>query len=166
MEIFETKASKKDNLTMGRAEDLVRWRTGRDQSTSFARTEQSVESVPSLDQAVLDEIASLQDPGEPEVLADVIRSFLSTSGIRMARMNHSWQSGNALGVARDAHAMTGSAGIIGASRLVELLRRAEKAAVAGDSATTAALMDDLIHEYSRVEFALVQMLREDVTLGS
>jgi HPt (histidine-containing phosphotransfer) domain-containing protein len=166
VENVETRVSEKDRLAMlATEEDVVELRTGRDLSAPSIWTGRSLELVPSLDQAVLDEIASLQDPDEPDLLAEVIGGFLSTSGTRIARLGISWQTGNSLDVLHEAHALTGSAGIIGASRLVELLRCVEKAVVAADRVTTAALMDDLIHEYSRVEFALQQMLREDEMPG-
>ena len=105
---------------------------------------------PVLDQAVLSALRGLTPPGEPDVLAEVLRLFLNEVPPRMVRLRNAWQGGNIEEMHRAAHSLKGSAGNIGARRLYDVCHQLDAIGKAGDLAGAAPLVAALDVEYGRV----------------
>ena len=85
-----------------------------------------------LDPSVIDNLRQLTPPGEPDVLAEVLRLFLEEVPPRIARLRNAWAAGNIEEVHRAAHSLKGSAGNIGARRLFDVCSRLDEQGKAGD----------------------------------
>ena len=121
-----------------------------------------------LDPAVLAEIAELQEAGEPDVLAQTIRNYLACAGPRFAALTRAWRDEDRASLASSAHAVTGSVGVFGAWKLVELLRGLERDALTSDPGQLAALMSELVAEYQKMEVELKDLMlqREAVPVNT
>ena len=104
-----------------------------------------------LDQAVISGLRKLTLPGEPDVLAEVLKLFLEEVPPRIARLRNAWQAGNIQEVHRAAHSLKGSAGNIGARRLFEVCRQLDDISKSGDPASAAPLVDAVGVEFGKVE---------------
>jgi len=117
---------------------------------------------PPVDTEVLDMLASLQEPGEPDLLSELVSLFLRDTPERLQDLaRHPLE---AAPVARVAHAVKGSAGNLGAMHLQELASRLEQAGhQAQGSDQLATLAAAVCEEFSRVETYLqgVLALRSD-----
>jgi HPt (histidine-containing phosphotransfer) domain-containing protein len=116
------------------------------------------ESVP-VDPEVLEMLASLQEPGEPDLLVELVTLFLRDTPERLKDLDVRPLDANH--VARVAHAVKGSAGNLGAMVLQECASALEKAAQHDESsARLARLADAVSAEYERVERHLERVLAE------
>lgn len=73
-----------------------------------------------LDFEALDGLRELRTPGEPDPLAELIDLFLEDTPPRLAKLQESFQAGDAAEVERAAHSLKGSAGNLGAKSLSEV----------------------------------------------
>jgi len=92
------------------------------------------------DQATLEQ---LRDDAGPELVSELIVSFMTETDERLGRMRAAMQSGDLDSIAAEAHAMKSSSGTFGALRLQRHVERLEAAAVASDSDTTRELLGRL-----------------------
>jgi HPt (histidine-containing phosphotransfer) domain-containing protein len=111
-----------------------------------------------LDPAVISGLRKLTPPGEPDVLAEVLKLFLEEVPPRIARLRNAWQAGSIEEVHRAAHSLKGSAGNIGARRLFEVCRQLDDISKSGDLAAAAPLVDALGVEFGKVESAIRQLI--------
>ena len=116
-----------------------------------------------LDPAVTSGLRNLTAPGEPDVLAEVLKLFLQEVPPRIERLRNAWQGGNIQEVHRAAHSLKGSAGNIGARRLYEVSRQLDDISKSGDLAAAAPLVDALGVEFGKVEIAIRRLLGESNT---
>jgi HPt (histidine-containing phosphotransfer) domain-containing protein len=72
-----------------------------------------------LDMAVIDELLSLCDDGDPELLLDLIQLYLDDSPAKIQGLQTGLASGDMDLVERAAHALKGSSGNLGARLLQE-----------------------------------------------
>jgi len=105
---------------------------------------------PPVDPEVLEMLASLQEPAEPDLVTELVTLFLRDTPERLRELSaRPLEAGHA---ARAAHSVKGSAGNLGAFALQELASQLEQAGRRGDSADAlASLADALQDEYQRVE---------------
>jgi PAS domain S-box-containing protein len=108
--------------------------TERDASVAAAPVEEAAH--PDLDDAQLDGLMKLMPPAR---LRAIIENFLSSAQTRLQRIEACSQSGNLVGMAREAHDLKGVSGNFGARKLQHLADRLEQAAKGGDEAEVAAL---------------------------
>jgi HPt (histidine-containing phosphotransfer) domain-containing protein len=113
---------------------------------------------PVLDPAVISGLRQLTPPGEPDVLAEVLRLFLDEVPPRIARLRNAWTSGNIEEMHRLAHSLKGSAGNIGASRLYDVCSRLDAMGKAGDIVAAATMVDALGVEYAKVESEIKRLI--------
>jgi len=73
-----------------------------------------------LDQAVLNELLSFTEEGDPELLLDLIHMFLDDSPSKVSAIDHGLESGNFDKVERAAHSLKGSSGNLGARQVQHL----------------------------------------------
>ncbi|MBS2015709.1 MAG: response regulator [Deltaproteobacteria bacterium] len=89
------------------------------------------DEVPSLDFEAITNIRSLQRPDQPDVFAEVVEMFLSTSNDDVAALVAAAKRGELEVVYRIAHSMRSSTASIGARRLSEILGGIERDVRAG-----------------------------------
>jgi HPt (histidine-containing phosphotransfer) domain-containing protein len=111
-----------------------------------------------LDPAVIDTLRQLTPPGEPDVLAEVLRLFLQEAPPRIERLRNAWASGDIEEVHRAAHSLKGSAGNIGARQLYEVCRRLDEAGRSDDRSGVAQLVDELGAEFTKVKSAIHRLI--------
>jgi HPt (histidine-containing phosphotransfer) domain-containing protein len=114
---------------------------------------------PALDPAVLDTLRQLTLPGEPDVLTDVLRLFLDEAPKKIRALQAAFDAGDAPQMARLAHSLKGSSGNIGAGALMDVCRRLDELAAAGDLTRIAPLLAALTEEYHRAELEITQLLQ-------
>jgi HPt (histidine-containing phosphotransfer) domain-containing protein len=73
----------------------------------------------------------LQPPGEADIVAELIDSFLSDSAARLERLHAAAAAGNLRGVAHEAHSIKGAAALLAADPLSAEAEAVEIAANAG-----------------------------------
>lgn len=114
---------------------------------------------PPIDAEVLEMLASLQEPGEPDLLVELVTLFLRDTPSRLRDLSaRPLEAGR---VVRVAHAVKGSAGNLGAMVLQDRASALEQAAHAGgDPVLLAGLADAVQAEYARVEAHLRGVLAE------
>ncbi len=106
--------------------------------------------TPAVDPEVLEMLASLQEPGEPDLVVELVSLFLRDTPERLRALDD--RPLDAAQVTRVAHAVKGSAGNLGASHLQDLAGQLEQAGYQGRSPDAlATLADDVQAEYVRVE---------------
>jgi CheY-like chemotaxis protein len=112
-----------------------------------------------VDPEVLEMLASLQEPGEPDLLIELLTLFLRDTPERLEQLLA--RPIDASQVARVAHAVKGSAGNLGAMTLQEHASALEQAAQRGDDSDALAALGETVRaEYVRVERHLHQVLAE------
>ncbi|MEK6301254.1 MAG: Hpt domain-containing protein [Acidobacteriota bacterium] len=107
-----------------------------------------------IDASIISNLRALQSQAEPNLLADLIDSFLDDSVKRIALMKGAAAAGNAGALTRAAHALKGASGIVGANRMAALCDTIEELALAGSVEGTTALITALEGEFERVRRAL------------
>ena len=114
---------------------------------------------PPVDAEVLEMLESLQEPGEPDLIVELITLFLEDTPDRLAELGvRPLDAGH---VARVAHAVKGSAGNLGAMVLQDCASALEHAAHRGESQKMLAVLADAVHaEFARVERHLQQVLAQ------
>jgi len=107
-----------------------------------------------LDISVISNLRALQSRAEPNLLSDLIDSFLRDSAERIAAMRGAAASGDAKALTRTAHALKGSSGTVGANRMTALCDVIEELSRASSMEGLPALIDALAEEFERVRRAL------------
>jgi HPt (histidine-containing phosphotransfer) domain-containing protein len=115
---------------------------------------------PVLDESVIETLRQLTPPGEPDVLTEVLQMFLQEVPPRIERLRNAWTTGDIQEVHRAAHSLKGSAGNIGAQRLLAVCRQLDDRAKPAEPATTAELVAALDVEYARVETEIRRLLKQ------
>ena len=104
---------------------------------------------PAVEPEVLEMLESLQEPGEPDLIVEIISIFLRDTPERLDGLRD--RPLEAAPTSRIAHAVKGSAGNLGASRLQDLAERLEQAGHGGaEPQVLGSLADAVIAEYARV----------------
>jgi HPt (histidine-containing phosphotransfer) domain-containing protein len=107
--------------------------------------------TPVIDDVVIARLFQLRDqvarPGE-DVLGELLDLFVQDTRVRLATIRSALASGDAEARRLAAHALKGSAGNVGASRVARLAASVEK------GGATAAQVDDLENEATRAIEAL------------
>ncbi|MCC6398731.1 MAG: response regulator [Bacteroidetes bacterium] len=113
----------------------------------------------SLDMRRLDELRELAGPDEPDFMQNLVRTYLSETPGRLAKLREAVAAGECAQVARQAHGLKGTSGTIGAIRLVTLAFHLEQLARNDslDGATT--LVGSMEQEFERVRRLLEDIRR-------
>ena len=117
-----------------------------------------MDGPPVLDQAVIASLRQLTPPGEPDVLSEVLQMFLHEVPPRMDRLRIALAAGNIQEVYRAAHSLKGSAGNIGAKRLMAVCKQLDEMGRAGDLTNSAPLVDALGIEFGKVEVEIQRLM--------
>jgi HPt (histidine-containing phosphotransfer) domain-containing protein len=117
---------------------------------------------PPIDPEVIEMLASLQEPGEPDLVVELVTLFLRDTPQRLEILRA--RPLEAAATARVAHAVKGSAGNLGATQLQDLASQLEQAGHRGAASEVLVDMADTVfEEYARVERHLQAML--DARIG-
>jgi HPt (histidine-containing phosphotransfer) domain-containing protein len=111
-----------------------------------------------LDPVIIDSLRQLTPPGEPDVLAEVLRMFLDEVPRRIDRLRAAWSAGDVTEVHRAAHSLKGSAGNIGAHALYAVCQQLDERAKAGGLAGHEHLVAALGEEFGKVEGEIRRLL--------
>lgn len=103
-----------------------------------------------VDPDVLAMLADLQEPGEPDLLEELVVLFLRDTPERLAAIGDALAAGDLDGAARSAHSLKGSAANLGAGRLQDLAAIAESRARDGDASDTARVLAAMHQEFGLV----------------
>lgn len=115
---------------------------------------------PVLDPSVIATLRQLTPPGEPDVLEDVLRMFLQEVPPRIERLRNAWTGGNIQEVHRSAHSLKGSAGTIGAQRLLAVCRQLDDRENPPTAAAMAALVGAVDVEFGKVQTEIHRLLEK------
>jgi len=113
---------------------------------------------PALDPAVLDELADLQEDGEPDILAELADLFFEDAPARLAVLRAAWEAGDAETLRQTAHALKGSCGNLGARKMYETARLLEEAGRRGALPADTGLLDRLDAEFRQTRAELSALL--------
>ena len=84
-----------------------------------------------LDPSMLEMLSELRIPGEPDPVEEIVTVFRDDARKVLTRLRSATEREDVEGVRQAAHRLKGSAANLGATALVELLRRVEQGASAG-----------------------------------
>ncbi|HVN01145.1 MAG TPA: response regulator [Caulobacteraceae bacterium] len=117
---------------------VVRRFVGEPQETATQR--EAADALADLDDAQFDSLMKLMPTAR---FRAIIENFLTSAQSRLQRIEGCAQSGDLVGMAREAHDLKGVSGNFGARRLQHLADRLERAAKAGDAAEVEALTPEV-----------------------
>ena len=112
-----------------------------------------------LDPAVIQSLRQLTPAGEPDVLAEILQLFLDEVPKKIRALQAAVDAGEAAQVARLAHSLKGSSGNIGANSMLDVCRRIDDLAKAGDLERVSPLVATLTSEYHRAELEIKHLLQ-------
>lgn len=115
-------------------------------------------SEPVLDPSVIATLRQLTEPGEPDVLAEVLELFLQDVPRRMVKLRAACAAGDAAELHKTAHSLKGSAGNIGAQGMFAICRQLDDHGRVGDLTDATRQVDALDAEFAKVEAAIRQLL--------
>ncbi len=121
------------------------------------------QEIPLLDQSVLDALRRLQEPGEPDVLVDVVTLFCSDTSTRLGLAQTAVSSGNVAVVVDVAHQLKGSSALIGAERMSRLASQLHEAARHGDLGPAPDLVAALNAAFEETRVALERVSLADAS---
>jgi CheY-like chemotaxis protein len=136
---------------------LGRW-TSRDDRASGAEggagDRDTLDAAPPLDPAVLETLRSLQEEGESDLLTELARMFLDHAALQLEGLREAIGEADAQRVRGISHALKGSSGNMGATRVSEVCAELEMAGESGDLAPAPGLLERLEEELSLARPAL------------
>jgi HPt (histidine-containing phosphotransfer) domain-containing protein len=103
---------------------------------------------------VLETLRSLQEEGEPDLLAELAGMFLDDAALQLEGLREAIAEADAKKVRGISHALKGSSGNMGATRVSEVCAELEVAGESGDLAAAPGLLERLEEELSLARPAL------------
>jgi len=143
-----------------KAEELDRvlrlWTTPADRTagTEAAEGPDAPDVAPPLDPTVLETLRSLQDEGEPDLVAELAGMFLDDAARRLEDLRDAIGEEDGGKVRGVSHALKGSSGNMGATRVHEVCAELEGAGESGNLAATPRLLERLEEELALARPAL------------
>jgi HPt (histidine-containing phosphotransfer) domain-containing protein len=113
---------------------------------------------PVLDPAVLEGLRQLNQPGQPDIVREVLTVFLADAPGRLSAIDDAIRVSDAPALQRAAHALKGAAGSIGAATLQAGCRELEDAAKSERLDGAAALARGIHDEWERVRGEIAEIL--------
>ena len=111
-----------------------------------------------VDPEVLQMLADLQEPGEPDLLRELLTLFLRDTPERLDALTRALAAADFDTAGRAAHSVKGSAANLGASQLQELASVAEIAARQRDAAALTPAATAVDAEFTQVRIQLEDLL--------
>ena len=107
-----------------------------------------------MDHSVLDSLATLQEEGDGDIVAELVEIFTREMGPRLTRLDDAVARADADALMREAHGIKGTSLSIGAGPLARVARVLEEGGHNGSVEGAEAVLRDLRREYDRVEASL------------
>ncbi|HEV3399084.1 MAG TPA: Hpt domain-containing protein, partial [Actinomycetes bacterium] len=120
-----------------------------------ARSSAASRTGTAVDQAIIEQLASITDSEGFSVLGELLNAFLAAVPVRLAALDRAVTGDDLGAVADQAHALTGSAASFGARNMAALCRQLRTAATEGDTKAVAGLARDVHAEFGEVRAWLV-----------
>jgi CheY-like chemotaxis protein len=117
-------------------------------------------SLPTVDQGVLDGLREMQPDGEPDFLAELVEIFAEDASARLESLQKALDAGDANSFAKTAHILKGSSGNLGASRMTRVAAQLETLGRSGNLKSAEDLLEQLRHEFEKVNAELSASLLE------
>ena len=111
-----------------------------------------------IDLRVIDTLRQLNQPGEPDVVSEVLTLFLSDAPVRLAAIRTAIEAQDPTALQRAAHTLKGAAGTIGATALQQCCKDLEGAGKSGVIPEAATALVTLEREYTRLHAEITQLL--------
>ncbi|MBI4583568.1 MAG: Hpt domain-containing protein [Planctomycetes bacterium] len=108
----------------------------------------------SLDLKVFLSLRSLQEEGEPDILEEVIQTFLEDTPQRLAALREALADHDWTLLGKAAHTLKGSSRNLGAKRLGDLCLKLEEKAAGGEAVLIGQLIDEGEEEFKKVARAM------------
>ncbi|MFA5137736.1 MAG: ATP-binding protein [Elusimicrobiota bacterium] len=106
---------------------------------------------PAVEVQALERMRLLQPPGEPDIVKDLISTYLGFAPAQVEAMTRAFAAQDARTLDKASHALKGSSRTMGAMRLGDLCADVERAARAGDLEQARVLFGPLRAEFERVK---------------
>jgi CheY-like chemotaxis protein len=103
-----------------------------------------------IDRRALMNIAALQRPGSPSILAKVISLYLQSSSELLAKLSQALESGDPAATRKAAHSLKSSSANVGARQLASLSSELEDAGRTNSLERAGPLLDRIAAEHNRV----------------
>jgi HPt (histidine-containing phosphotransfer) domain-containing protein len=116
---------------------------------AFAPTD-TLASVKALDRSVLTKMHGLDINDEPELVGQVVVTFLGDAGDLLDRNRDASEHGDTVALFRAAHSLKASSSLVGAMRLSSVAKQLERACSWGALADVQEYLTHLRAEYERV----------------
>jgi HPt (histidine-containing phosphotransfer) domain-containing protein len=113
-----------------------------------------------LDMSIIDELLSLSDDGDPELLVDLLHMFLQDAPTKVARIAKGLQAGDLTEVEHASHSLKGSSGNLGATHVQHVCESLQVASRKGEKEKIGPLVEQLLADYSLAEAALRGLLKK------
>ena len=111
-----------------------------------------------INMEVIDELVSLSEDGDPELLVDLIRMFLEDAPQKLAAIESAFAGGDLEQVERAAHSLKGSSGNLGAILVQQHCETIQNASRKHERAAIATAVPQLVRDYAAAEAALRTLL--------
>lgn len=116
---------------------------------------QDLASQPSIDPAALNELRAFQEPGEPDIVAELIDIFLEDCPSRIEAIRKGVEDGDSDAIASAAHALKSSCaqlGVVKMSAICQVLEADGKSGSLDDAEDlSVALIDEFQHVHSQLK---------------
>ncbi|HWQ95507.1 MAG TPA: response regulator [Gammaproteobacteria bacterium] len=120
-----------------------------------------VAKSPAMDDKALDKIRALQMEGEPDLLSEIIASYLGDAPVQLEAIHRAVATGDAEGLRRSAHSMKSSSANLGATVLSSLCKELEEMGRSGDLRQAAQKCQQAQREFDAARRAL-EVIRSGV----
>ncbi|MGB3681619.1 MAG: PAS domain S-box protein [Rubrobacteraceae bacterium] len=118
-----------------------------------------------LDPDVLESLRGLQEPGEPDILAELAELFLEDATAQIGALREAVETGDAQAILRLAHALKGSSGNMGAKETSRICARLEELGRLENTNSAGDLLDQLEIEFDAARTALEALIpHKEITL--
>jgi HPt (histidine-containing phosphotransfer) domain-containing protein len=107
-----------------------------------------------MDDKALDKIRALQMEGEPDLLSEIIASYLGDAPVQLEAIHRAVAAGDAEGLRRSAHGMKSSSANLGATVLSSLCKELEEMGRSGDLRQAAQKCQQAQREFDAARRAL------------
>lgn len=128
---------------------------------SIKQVSMGAASVPAIDMRAITQLAADDDAGD-QFMAEIIKVFLADLRERVHDIGSQMSQNNHAGIAATAHAIRGSCGHFGATRLIELSREVEDQARREKIGDLQPAITSMVAETERVRAALEAFRRDHV----